>query len=681
MSKNLNQTPAQYLKGVGPYLGKLLEKCGVNTIQDVLFHLPFRYQDRTRITSIRSARIEEWVVIEGVITDIEEGRRFICELSDHTGHITLLFFHITSAQKSLLRVGVKLRCYSEVKYGKKGLTLIHPEYLIISENNSIPIEDTLTPIYSSTEGLSQTHWRKITTEALKLINSENLPDYLNDIYKNISLHDALTYIHRPPPDANIELLIQKQHSTQKRLAFEELLAHHLSLRIRREKIKEKPAPEFHYAEEYSQQFLSNLSFKLTNAQERVITEIQKDLSKPHPMLRLVQGDVGSGKTIVAAFTALQAIAHQYQVALMAPTELLTEQHYKNFSNWFAHLDIPVILLTGKIKSKQKEEILNILKNNQPLIIIGTHALFQESIEFKKLGLIIIDEQHRFGVEQRLALKQKGYSPHQLIMTATPIPRTLAMTFYADLNISIIDELPPGRTPVKTVVIPESRRDEVIQSIQKAHHEKRQIYWVCPLIEESETLQHQAAETTLKTLTNILPNFKIGLIHGKLKSSQKEKVMNEFKAGNIDLLVATTVIEVGVDVPNASVMIIENAERLGLSQLHQLRGRVGRGSKESFCILLYQSPLSSTAQERLRVMREFQDGFKIAEKDLALRGPGELLGIRQTGVLGLKVADLERDQKLFELVQEKAEILLKNQPDIIPSIIERWLGASIKFHGV
>lgn len=681
-NQTLDKISAQYVKGVGPRLAKLLEKCNIYTVQDILFHLPFRYQDRTRITPIRQAKAEEWVVVEGIISEIQNNRRFICKLADQTGMINLIFFHISQLQKMHLRLDARLRCYGEVRYSTYGLTLIHPEYQILSENSTLVIDNTLTPIYPSTEGLSQNLWRKITHEALMLMNIENLPDYLSDIRgESISLQAALTYIHRPPPDADIELLIQKQHPAQKRLAFEELLAHHLSLRVRREKIKENTAPRFDVDNKKYLEFLKQLSFKLTSAQDRVIKEIFLDISQAHPMLRLIQGDVGSGKTVVAAITALQAINHHRQVALMAPTELLAEQHYRNFSDWFKLFNIDVISLTGKLRPKQKLEVIEKLENHSQLIVIGTHALFQENINFKNLGLVIIDEQHRFGVEQRLALKQKGFSPHQLIMTATPIPRTLAMTFYADLNVSIIDELPPGRTPVKTVVIPESRRDEIIARIQQAHLEKRQIYWVCPLIEESELLQYQAAETTAANLKTLLPEFNIGLIHGRLKSLEKENIMSDFKKNKIDLLVATTVIEVGVDVPNASVMIIENAERLGLAQLHQLRGRVGRGSKESYCILLYQNPLSSIAQERLKVMREFQDGFKIAEKDLALRGPGELLGIRQTGVLSLRVADLERDQLLFEKIQQKADDLFSHQPDKIPLIIERWLGASAKFQGV
>jgi ATP-dependent DNA helicase RecG len=677
----LDKIPAQYIKGVGPRLAALLEKRGIYTVQDILFHLPCRYQDRTRITPIRTARADDWVVIEGKISDTQSGRRFICKLNDHSGYIHLLFFHITSQQKSALTAGTRLRCYGEVRLSTQGLTLIHPEYQIISEKEYMPVDDRLTPIYASTEGISQTLWRKITQEALLRMNSENLPDYLSSPKTEFSLQAILTYIHRPPPAANVEQLMQKQHPMQKRLAFEELLAHHLSLRLRREKIKEKSALALHVDEKKYQQFLAQLNFKLTRAQLRVIQEIFHDMSQGHPMLRLIQGDVGSGKTVVAAIAALQVCNSQAQTAFMVPTELLAEQHYKHFVEWFTSWNISILNLTGKLKSKQKSEIIEKIKNHTPLIIIGTHALFQENIVFKKLGLVIIDEQHRFGVEQRLALKQKGVSPHQLMMTATPIPRTLAMTFYADVNVSIIDELPPGRTPVKTVAMPASRREEVIARIQKAHLEKRQIYWVCPLIEESDLLQQQAAETTAIRLRQTLPHLKIGLIHGKLKSDQKDSIMNKFKENTIDVLVATTVIEVGVDVPNASVMIIENAERLGLAQLHQLRGRVGRGNVESYCILLYQSPLSLIAQERLRVIREFQDGFKIAEKDLALRGPGELLGIRQTGVLSLRIADLERDQALFEKIQEKADILFSQSPEKVPLIIDRWLGMNARFQGV
>lgn len=648
------------------------------TVQDILFYLPYRYQDRTRVTPIRHARPGDWVVIEGKITDVQITRRsrrpsqYVYIISDSSGSIYLRFFHMTQQQQDQLERGVSIRAFGEIKYGTQGYNLIHPEYQI----NPGPQEKNLTPIYSSTEGLTQYHWRKITDQALLSLNEKNIEDFLPT--QDILLHEAIRFVHRPPPDSNIELLENRQHPAQLRLAFEELLAHHLSLREKRKKILINTAPIFLPNKITENKLLAKLKFKLTKAQSRVIQEIQSDLSRPHPMMRLVQGDVGSGKTVVAAIAALTAIGNHYQVALMAPTELLAEQHYTNFKSWFEELGITVLLFRGKSTAKNKQANLENLKNNPKIIAIGTHALFQDAVEFNKLGLVIIDEQHRFGVEQRLALQKKGSFPHQLVMTATPIPRTLAMTFYADLETSIIDELPPGRTAIKTVLINHTRRDEIITRIKQAHHEKRQIYWVCPLIEESDVLQYRAAQTTEELLKKALPDLKIHLIHGKIKNSEKQKIMASFKSGEIDLLVATTVIEVGVDVPNASVMVIENPERLGLAQLHQLRGRVGRGSKESYCILLFKDPLSYLAQERLKVMRESQDGFVIAEKDLELRGPGELLGTRQTGDIQMRVADLQRDKHLFNQIQKTADELLAKNSSVIPFIIQRWLGNIERF---
>lgn len=690
----LNKTPAQYLKGVGPEISKLLEKCHLHTVQDVLFHLPFRYQDRTKLTQIAHCGVGEWVVVEGVIIAIDTvKRRMIITLNDDSGTLKLMFFHLSAySQKSSFMLGKTLRCYGEVKYTTFGKTLIHPEYQFIDPAQENPIEETLTPIYPSTEGLTQARWRKITEQALLLINDTNCPDYLgflaakSDSIKfksTMTLQEALRLIHRPKPHDNVEQLLLQQHPAQLRLAFEELLSHHLSLKIKREQIREYTAPPFdvNFAKEALQKFRQIIGFTLTSAQEKVFQETCQELSNPYPMLKLIQGDVGCGKTVLAAMCAIMAACHGFQTAFMAPTELLSEQHAQNFSAWLEPLGLKVLCLNQKIKPAQRKIILEAIKSDAKAIVIGTHALFQESVEFCRLGLVIIDEQHRFGVEQRLALKQKGLSPHQLMMTATPIPRSLAMTCYADLSHSVIDELPPNRTPVKTVVIPQTRREEMIERIHQAHQQKKQIYWVCTLIEESEVLQCQAAQTTAQILQQALPELNVALIHGKLKPLEKEKIMADFKNHKIDLLVATTVIEVGVDVPNASVMIIENAERLGLSQLHQLRGRVGRGSVESYCILLYQSPLSSSAQERLRVMREFQDGFKIAEKDLQLRGPGELLGTRQTGVLHFRVADLVRDHALFGDIQKTADIILKQFPELAEPIIQRWLGDIQKFQEV
>ena len=681
----LSEIPCQYVKGVGPKVATLLEKCNVFTVQDILFHLPYRYQDRTRITPIRQARAGDWVVIEGMISDIQIIKRprspsqFVYILSDTTGSIQIRFFHLMLNQQEQLQKNTCIRVFGEIRFGRQGLNLIHPEYQLMDSNHPILPDKTLTPIYSSTDGLSQYHWRKITDHALGLLTPHSLENYLPDL----DLANTLRQLHRPEINTPVDNL-------KKRLAFEELLAHHLSLRQKREKNKLNTGPIFNVTKINKTHNL-NIDFKLTHAQERVLSDITQDLHHPYPMMRLIQGDVGSGKTIVAALTALIAIQNNYQVALMAPTELLADQHYKNFQYWFKDLSLGLDLNILLLKSKQSKKIINtmqeIVKNNNHVIAIGTHALFQESVSFKNLGLVIIDEQHRFGVEQRLALQKKGVViPHQLVMTATPIPRTLAMTLYADLAVSIIDELPPGRTPVKTVIVNHQRRSDIIERIKLAHHEKRQIYWVCPLIEESDILQYRAAETTATLLHENLPDLKIGLIHGKLKSTDKEMIMADFKAGKIDLLVATTVIEVGVDVPNASVMIIENAERLGLAQLHQLRGRVGRGSKESFCLLLYQEPLSRLAQERLKIMRESQDGFVIAEKDLELRGPGEFLGTRQTGDMDLKMADLQRDKDLFNAIQKTADTLIadKNKNpnnNTISLIIRRWLGNSADFSGV
>lgn len=682
----------RFLKGVGPYLAQLLEKRGIHTVQDILFHLPFRYQDRTRITPIRELRPGDLAVIEGKIIVsqiVQKGKRrgyLQCELFDNTAYISLRFFHFTATQKAALKPGCYLRCYGEIRYGPKGLTLIHPEYQIVNSQTPIPVSQTLTPVYPSTEGLTQTIWRKVTDQALILLNhgailEEYLPDLLRQRLNMMPLSEALQFVHRPPAKANTELLLSRQHPAQVRLAFEELLAHHLSLRQRRLALAKEIAPTLPKVPKEQKKLLAQLPFKLTDAQRRVINELTQDMAQSQPMLRLVQGDVGSGKTVVAASAALQGVANGYQVALMAPTELLAEQHFQHFQRWFNPLNISVQWLTGQQTAKNRQQIYQALEQNRIAIIIGTHALFQTDVNFAKLGLVIIDEQHRFGVNQRLALREKGAFPHQLIMTATPIPRTLAMTLYADLALSVIDELPPGRTPIKTVVISEERRHEVIARVKQACQEKRQAYWVCPLIEESEVLQCQAAQTTQQLLQKLLPKLRIGLIHGRLKSIEKEQVMSIFKAGEIDLLVATTVIEVGVDVPNASLMIIENAERLGLAQLHQLRGRVGRGAVASYCVLLYQTPLSHLAQQRLAVMKESHDGFVIAEKDLALRGPGEVLGTRQTGMLELRIADLQRDQHLLNNIQLVATELLNDHPNYVRMLIRRWLGETEHYRQV
>ena len=683
---SLAEVPVSRLKGVGPKNRERLEKLGIRTVQDVLFHLPLRYQDRTRISPMGSVRPGDQVVVEGVVelADIRFGRRrsLLVRLSDGTGFITLRFFYFNSAQQAALKKGAHLRCFGEVRNGPSSYEMVHPEYKSVDDDEPV-LEERLTPIYPSTEGFHQLSWRSLSSSALDMLTShpQALPELMpGELLKENyfpTLNEAILYLHRPPTDANLSELMEGKHPAQQRLAFEELLAHQLSLRQLRRQQKDLEAPSLTGDGKMRKQLLDALPFQLTQAQHRVVDEIAKDLAQSHPMMRLVQGDVGSGKTVVAALAALQALEAEHQVALMAPTELLAEQHYNSLSSWLSPLGIDVGWIAGRHKGKSRSQILEQLATGQLNIIVGTHALFQEDVEFHALGLVIIDEQHRFGVHQRMALREKGRQsrriPHQLIMTATPIPRTLAMTAYADLDLSIIDELPPGRTPVSTVAIPDSRRDDLIQRVYLACKEGRQAYWVCTLVEESEVLQCQAAEDTAEQLAAALPELRIGLVHGRLKGSEKESVMAAFKSGELDLLVATTVIEVGVDVPNASLMIIENPERLGLAQLHQLRGRVGRGAVESHCVLMYKPPLSSNAQQRLGVMRETNDGFVIAQKDLELRGPGEVLGTRQTGEMRFRIADVMRDQPLLGDVQSAAELILDAYPQRAQPLIERWIG--------
>ncbi|SED05698.1 ATP-dependent DNA helicase RecG [Pseudomonas anguilliseptica] len=671
------------LKGVGAALAEKLAKVGLETLQDVLFHLPLRYQDRTRIVPIGALRPGQDAVVEGIVAgaDVVMGRRrsLLVRLQDGSGTLSLRFYHFSQAQKEGLKRGTQVRCYGEVRPGSSGLEIYHPEYRALSGSEPIAVEQTLTPIYPTTEGLTQQRLRQLSEQALARLGPHSLPDWLPrelaDDYQLSPLDQAIRYLHRPPPDADLEELAEGRHWAQHRLAFEELLTHQLSLQRLRESVRAQQAPALPLAKTLPQQYLANLGFTPTGAQQRVGAEIAYDLSQSEPMLRLVQGDVGAGKTVVAAFAALQALEAGYQVALMAPTEILAEQHFINFSKWLAPLGLEVAWLAGKLKGKARASALEQIAAGAPMVV-GTHALFQDEVQFQKLALVIIDEQHRFGVQQRLALRQKGIGgrmcPHQLIMTATPIPRTLAMSAYADLDTSILDELPPGRTPVNTLVIADSRRLEVVERVRLACNEGRQAYWVCTLIEESEELTCQAAETTFEDLSAALGGLNVGLIHGRMKPAEKAAVMDQFKQGQLQLLVATTVIEVGVDVPNASLMIIENPERLGLAQLHQLRGRVGRGSAASHCLLLYHPPLSQLGRERLAIMRETCDGFVIAEKDLELRGPGEMLGTRQTGLLQFKVADLMRDADLLPAVRDAAQALLEHWPQHVSPLLERWL---------
>ncbi|WP_211827450.1 ATP-dependent DNA helicase RecG [Kistimonas asteriae] len=683
MADKLHEIPVTSLKGVGAALADKLAKIGIHTLQDLLFHLPLRYQDRTRITPLGALQFGMDAVIQGTVVaaDIVNGRRrsLLCRVQDGTGSISLRFYHFSGAQRNTMKRGAIIRCFGEPRRGASGLEMYHPEYRIVSDDQTTSVEDTLTPVYPSTEGLTQQRLRALCTQALGFMRhvdalQEWLPTTLLSAYHQWPLVEAIRYLHNPPPDADIETMLEGQHPAQQRLAFEELLAHHLSLQKIRLRIRRQEGHPMPARQRLTTQFLEQLPFKPTGAQQRVAKEIGQDLSQSAPMLRLVQGDVGSGKTVVAALAALQAVENDFQAALMAPTEILAEQHYTNFSQWLRPLGITVAWLTGKTKGKKREQQLELIRTGEAAVIIGTHALFQEDVTFNRLGLAIIDEQHRFGVHQRLALKEKGHgaTPHQLIMTATPIPRTLAMSVYSDLDCSVIDELPPGRTPVNTIVISDDRRDQIIERVRSACLEGRQAYWVCTLIEESEALQCQAAEVTAEQLRELLPELSIGLIHGRMKAAEKAEVMEAFKEGHLHLLIATTVIEVGVDVPNASLMIIENPERLGLAQLHQLRGRVGRGKVASHCVLMYHGPLSQQGKERLQVMRDSTDGFVIAEKDLELRGPGEVLGTRQTGMIDFRVADLQRDEQLLDTVKQAASLLMAEHAESIEPLIRRWL---------
>ncbi|QGW97695.1 ATP-dependent DNA helicase RecG [Aeromonas veronii] len=679
----LDKIPLDSLKGVGSKMLEKLERLGLATVQDLLFHLPLRYEDRTQVWPIGDLPPGLHGAVEGEIQDTQlvMGRRrmMVCRISDGTGTLTLRFFNFTAAQKNSLAAGRLIRCFGEVRPGKYGLEMAHPEYKLLGEEQAGQTEEALTPVYPTTEGLRQLTLRNLTDQALAQLDLYGVEELLPaGLYPHqIELAAALKLLHRPPPSVALPLLESGQHPAQQRLVLEELLAHNLSVLKVRAQAQTQLARALKPAPELVEQLLGALPFKPTGAQSRVVTEISKDLQQSHPMMRLVQGDVGSGKTLVAALAALQAIGNGCQVGLMAPTELLAEQHAINFAKWLEPLGIGVGWLAGKQKGKAREESLAAIADGSVKMVVGTHAIFQEQVVFQRLALVIIDEQHRFGVHQRLALREKGeregVHPHQLIMTATPIPRTLAMTAYADLDTSVIDELPPGRTPITTVALPDSRRGDVIERVKLACTEGKQAYWVCTLIEESEVLECQAAEDTAAELQTLLPGLHIGLVHGRMRPVEKQRVMEEFKAGILQLLVATTVIEVGVDVPNASLMIIENPERLGLAQLHQLRGRVGRGAVASHCVLLYHAPLSKTAQSRLGVLRETNDGFQIAQRDLELRGPGELLGTRQTGLADLKIADLVRDQPLIPQVQKMARFLMDRHPSHVEPLIRRWLG--------
>ncbi|WP_417879614.1 ATP-dependent DNA helicase RecG [Vibrio sp.] len=680
----LSAVPLTSLSGVGAKVAEKLAKIGLHSIQDLLFHLPLRYEDRTRVYPIAKLHAGLFVAIQGRVMscDTHFGRKkmLTVKVSDGNGTLTLRFFNFNAGMKNSFAEGRPLYAYGEIKRGNMGLEIMHPDYHFLNGNDTPQLEQSLTPIYPTTDGLRQNTLKSLTDQALELLDSsavtELLPSGLYD--HQITLNQALHTIHRPSPNIDIQQFELGKHPAQRRLIIEELLAQNLSMLDVRSKGQQDQSLPLNCTGQLKQQLLATLPFTPTNAQARVVREIEKDLQQPHPMMRLVQGDVGSGKTLVAVLAATHALEQGYQVALMAPTELLAEQHAINFAQWLEPLGISVGWLAGKLTGKAKQTQLGRIASGEAKMIVGTHALFQQHVEFNHLALVIIDEQHRFGVHQRLELREKGKRqgsyPHQLIMTATPIPRTLAMTAYADLETSIIDELPPGRTPIQTVAIADTRRNDIIERVRIAcAQEGKQAYWVCTLIDESEVLEAQAAADTAEELQHQLSELNIGLVHGRMKPSEKQQVMQQFKSGELHLLVATTVIEVGVDVPNASLMIIENPERLGLAQLHQLRGRVGRGSVASSCVLLYHAPLSKTAQKRLGVLRESNDGFVIAQKDLEIRGPGEVLGTKQTGVADFKIADLLRDQYLIPEVQRIARHIHQQYPNNAKAIVERWLG--------
>lgn len=679
------------LAGVGPAVAGKLQARGLGTLQDLWLHLPLRYEDRTRLTLIEDLRSGVPAQVEGRVMAVERGMRYrpmlkVAIEDEGRGTLVLRFFHFRQQQVGQFAVGNRLRCFGTPRPGQLGLEIVHPSYQVLGRLDDPALGDRLDPVYPAVEGVGPATMRKLILQALERLPDESLlellpPGWLDGLGLP-SLRSALLTVHQPPQDADLSALANGIHPAQRRLALEELLAHHLSLRRQRIALQAHHAPPLAGPGKLAKALLKQLPFALTGAQQRVFKQIRDDLARPSPMLRLVQGDVGSGKTVVAALAAMLAVEQGKQVALAAPTELLAEQHLNNLRVWLEPLGVQVAWLAGKVTGKARAKVLADVASGEAKVVVGTHALMQDAVVFQDLALAIVDEQHRFGVHQRLALRDKGAGgnsvPHQLVMTATPIPRTLAMSEYADLDVSAIDELPPGRTPVQTVALNADRRPELIERIALACSEGRQVYWVCTLIEESEELDATPAQATFESLQALLPGVRVGLVHGRLKAAEKLATMVAFKAGQIDLLVATTVIEVGVDVPNASLMVIENAERLGLAQLHQLRGRVGRGSAVSRCMLLYQTPLSAMARERLQTMRETNDGFVIAEKDLELRGPGELLGTRQTGLAGFRIADLARDANLLPDVHALAERLLQEQPGLADRVVDRWIGTAVRY---
>ncbi|HTX23023.1 MAG TPA: ATP-dependent DNA helicase RecG [Steroidobacteraceae bacterium] len=691
------QRPITALRGIGAALAERLRRLGVEQIQDLLFVLPLRYEDRTHVVPLGSLKPGARAAVEGEVqlTEVVYRRRrqLLSRIADGSGFLTLRFFYFSAAQQNGLARGTRVRCFGEVRRGPFGLEIVHPEYRRVA-TPSEPLEETLTPVYPSTEGLTQGRLRALIGQVLGELDAPTgspdpgarITDWIpREVLANLhlpALIDALRDVHRPPRSASLDQLAAGRHPAQRRLAFEELLAHHASLKLLKRSVQSDAAWPLEDPARLAPRMLESLPFALTHAQQRAWREVGADLAQSRPMVRLLQGDVGCGKTVVAAAAAALTAGSGGQVALMAPTELLAEQHWHSFQTWFHPLGIPVARLSGSVPARARRSALATIDSGEIQIIVGTHALFQGGIKFNRLALIIVDEQHRFGVQQRSQLQEKGLRagrvPHQLIMTATPIPRTLAMTAYADLDISIIDELPPGRSAVRTVVMPAQRRQQVVQRILDACRSGAQVYWVCPLIDESDELRYQAAEETRTALAEALPELDVGLIHGRLAPAEKERTMAAFKGGKVQLLVATTVIEVGVDVPNATLMVIENAEALGLAQLHQLRGRVGRGAAASTCVLLYRGPLSPIARQRLKAIRETTDGFEIAQRDLELRGPGELLGTRQTGLAQLRVADLMRDADLLPRVQAAADLMLRAYPERVAPLAARWIGAGERY---
>jgi ATP-dependent DNA helicase RecG len=695
--KDWSREDVSTLPGIGPKIREKLERLGIYNKQQLLFHLPIRYEDRTRISPIGSLQPGQRVLIEGDILQTGAGfrsrgrsrRQLLVKLSDDTGLLTLRFFHFNASQQARLQQGTRLRCFGEVRLVMGGLEMIHPEYQMLAVDSAPPPDEYLTPVYPTTEGLHQLGLRRIMAVLIRQLQQHGLRETLPESW--LQQHDfpevtaALQVLHNPRSQLDVDRIQQYRHPAQLRFIIEELTAHRISLLLKRQHISRMLFPQIGSGQALVDRFIDKLDFELTAAQQRVVSQLLQDYQQEKPMMRLVQGDVGSGKTVVAAIATLPVLQAGYQCALMAPTEILAEQHFRNFRYWLELLGIQVVSLMGADKGRKRQHKESLISSGEAQVVIGTHALFQASVNFHRLGLVIIDEQHRFGVDQRQALQKKAgqnIMPHQLIMTATPIPRTLAMSIYADLDYSQIDELPPGRTPVKTSIIAHSQRPQLIDSVRKACDEGQQIYWVCTLIEESESLQCQAAEETFSSLRQQLSGIEIGLVHGRMKAADKEAAIDAFKKGATQLLVATTVIEVGVDVPNASIMIIENPERLGLSQIHQLRGRVGRGNKESFCILLVKNDLSKTVTQRLEILRNHQDGFIIAEKDLEIRGAGEVLGTRQTGEASFHLADLVRDQHWFEQARHLAEILMQDRyQNQRQQLLENWIGQRVQYSDV